>query len=107
MRLGLRQFRSSTLRLSAMPQLDVPDAERVRWISQIETPAADRRQGNGAMLLSLVCREADKHNVILALEPKPFDDEPMNRNALECWYTRRGFARIQDEPCVMTRRPRQ
>ena len=106
MKPGLRKFRSSSLVVSAFT-LDVPDPSKVRWISKIETEPADRRQGQASMLLSIVAHEADRHGVMLVLEPKPFNDEPLDRNDLECWYTRRGFQRIQAEPCVLMRSPRQ
>ena len=106
MKLGARQFKTTTLRIAPCA-LPVPEPERVRWVTQLVTDDSQRGQGNASMLMSIVCREADKHAITLLVEPKPYVGGGLDRNALECFYTRRGFQRIQDEPVLMARWPRQ
>lgn len=109
MKVGTRSFAQSSVRISHFRPEGLPPElyDEVRLISHVETQQEHRRKGHASRAMRKLIAEADHERVALLLEVKPFGDEPIDRNALECWYTRLGFARIQDEPCVMLRMPRQ
>ena len=53
-----------------------------------------QRNGNGTQMLQILCREADKLNVVLSLSPIPTpngEDHQINDRQLIDWYHRFGF----------------
>lgn len=109
MNLGQRSFGPVSLRLAHFrPEGLPPDLyAAVRYVSHVETDAAHRGKGHATRALRKIAAEADAEGISLIIAPEPFADSPMDRNALESWYTRSGWERFQDEPCLMVRVARQ
>lgn len=119
MNLGQRSFGPASVRVTHYrPDVDdeltevererLRDVQKVcRLLSHVEVSPTARGQGHATRMLKRLFTEADQAQLSLVLEPRPFSDGPMDRNLLESWYTRLGFTRFQDEPCLMVRLPRQ
>lgn len=94
--------------VSEMPQLGLPFAkDRLRQLTRVYTPPECRRRGDMRWLLCEVVLEADRERTVLVLEPDPFEESPLDADALELLYRKFGFQTIQREPVVlMARQPR-
>lgn len=108
MNLGHRTFGHSSVRLTHFRPDIGDEADKIVWdkcrmVSHVETDPRHRGKGHATHMMRKVCQQADAVGLSLVLEPKPYDDEPMDRNALESFYTRLGFMRIQDDPVLMVR----
>ncbi len=65
----------------------------------------EQKNGNGTKMLEILCREADKQNVILSLSPIPSpngEDHQISSRELIDWYHRFGFR----GESLLNRRPR-
>lgn len=60
------------------------------YISWIDVPLKNRRQGVGGRLLQRACDWADRHHRMLKLLVHGYDDGP-NNDELWQWYMRHGF----------------
>ncbi len=66
----------------------------------------EQKNGNGTKMLEILCRKADKQNVVLSLSPIPSpngEDHQINSRELIDWYHRFGF----HGETLLSRRPRQ
>jgi GNAT superfamily N-acetyltransferase len=81
--------------------LNAEDHKRVRMIQKLRTEPECRQRGDATWLLASVCAEADADGTVLMLEPRPFDDCPMDADQLREWYERCGFVVGQAEPAVL------
>lgn len=68
---------------------------RVYEINRLNVPEAHRGQGHGRELLRMVLDEADRCDVVLRCYS--MSSGPLNNEALDAWYIRRGFQRRQDD----------
>lgn len=72
-----------------------------------ELQCTEQRKGFATTLVHAVCREADKHGIVLMLAPQPFGDHiAMSKDQLVDWYAREfGFMEFQASPLLMARLP--
>jgi predicted GNAT family N-acyltransferase len=70
-------------------------------ITRINVPKAWRSQGEGTKLLKLICDDADRSGIALALEPVPERSQDYDR--LVVWYRSHGFKMCSSG--YMVRRP--
>lgn len=77
----------------------------LREVSFIHVPAEYRGQGHGRALLDMLTLEADEDGTTLFVNVDPYDDGPLDRDALKAWYERFGFTEFQAEPLLMARVP--
>lgn len=84
----------------------VPPDELTPWwtVTRINVPARYRGRGHGSALLDLLCAEADREQITLALEPQSAGG--LDGDALIDWYRRRGFRRTRLCVGYLLRRPR-
>lgn len=87
---GLRSHKSASLRI-VTPPLGIANAREVTAFR-----AERQRIGHGSALLRKVCKEADRSQCILLLNPE--------RAELEPWYSRFGFVVVQREPVPLMAR---
>ena len=76
---------------------------QVRELSGLVVDSAQRGHGYARKLMQQVMTEADQSGVALMVIVEPFDDAPMETEALSEWYERMGFVEIQHQPKVMVR----
>lgn len=80
--------------------------ERIREVSQVWTDPDHRMQGYATELMKEVCEQADVENVVLMLQPRPYDSAScINKEKLIEWYKRFGFVITQKSPVLMARAP--
>lgn len=108
MQIGLRSFKSASLRI-AEPQAfdDQPDyvAYRAGIREVVDLKAGNPREGHATRLLHNVCTEADVEAKVLLLTVQQYDDGPDNSQLIK-FYRKFGFVPVQDEPAVlMARQP--
>lgn len=101
---GLRQHRSASLRVAIPEGLPVRLHDRTRELLAVRSE--DQGNGDATGLLCMVCHEADKAGLALLVQVDPFD-EGLEKGELQRWYASHGFERIQREPLLMARGPRQ
>lgn len=107
MDIGLRKFKSASLRLAepSLPDYDWPSdyLDNIREIVDIKSE--NPRKGHATNLLINVCKEADVEGKVLMLQVQQFSDG-MGTDQLQKWYERRDFQVIQYEPVLlMARQP--
>jgi predicted GNAT family N-acyltransferase len=107
-----RTHEGASLMLSR-PKIDgLPADANLVEITRVYTKPERRKQGDARWLLCEVCVQADETQTFLMLSPKPFDDEPMDADALEGFYRRFGFKVMQREAddgtphVIMVRKPK-
>lgn len=106
MALGVRHYRTASLMLNEPAALPEHMREGVRELTSLETPVEDRRMGYATTLMHSVTAEADIAGIVLMIVVKPYGEHGItDMERLQKFYTRFGFARIQDEPVLMARRP--
>jgi GNAT superfamily N-acetyltransferase len=84
-------------------RLDVPGVERLRDLTKIYVEPEHRKKGYAKALLLQLCLEADKHGVLLMLQPKPYADGSWTADELAALYHRFSFCSIQGVPPIMVR----
>jgi hypothetical protein len=57
----------------------------------------ERGEGRGSRALRVICEIADRTGVTLIGVIRPFDDSPMDAEALRAFYFRHGFTTIKDD----------
>jgi predicted GNAT family N-acyltransferase len=107
-----RTHEGASLMLSR-PKIDgLPPEANLIEITRVYTKPERRKMGDARWLLCEVCVNADETQTFLMLSPKPFDDEPMDADALEGFYRRFGFKVMQREAddgtphVIMVRQPK-
>ena len=100
--IGSRTYGDSTLRLTMSKAVPKEIQPGIREITSLYTSESSRGKGKASELLRKVCKEADNVGIVLLIVPKPFDDG-LDQDALEQFYSRHGFTKIQDEPIMMAR----
>lgn len=80
--------------------------DRFRTIRHLTTKPERRRKGDATYLLAKVCVEADHALTTLILDAVPFDESPLDEQALMLFYRRFGFRLIDDTINTMIREPR-
>jgi GNAT superfamily N-acetyltransferase len=80
-----------------------PLPDRARWVRDVFTDPARRRQGDATALMRSLCAQADALGIALVLEPRP-DDETVEARALERWYRSLGFVTLQRDPVLLLAR---
>lgn len=107
-----RTHEGASLTLSRPTIEGLPTDANLIEITRVYTKPERRKKGDARWLLCEVCVEADGTDTVLMLNPKPFDDEPMDADALEGFYRRFGFKTVQratDDGAphvIMLRQPR-
>lgn len=99
MRLGKREYQDSSCWIRMMADLPMGARDSVRLVHDLQTAKGMQGKGQGTRLLRSVCIEADKDGMTLILMP---DSEK-----LEKWYNGFDFQRVQDEPVLMVRTPKE
>lgn len=100
---GPRYHKQASLRV-ALPE-GVPEEMRDDMREIVDVQSTDRRQGAATALMYTVCTEADREWKTLFLKVEPFDDGAVDADKLRKWYSRFGFAVVQEQPCLMARSP--
>lgn len=93
----------ASLRLAMNPELPA-HMDRVREVVNVWTDTEHRMQGYATELMKQVCEEADCENMILILQPKPFDKN-ISKEKLIAFYKRFNFVKTQENPVLMARAP--
>lgn len=104
MKPGSRSHGSASLKLSHNTTVPAHIRGGVLEVSEVFTPAEDRRKGCASLLMQKVCAEADAAGKVLLLMPKPYDEGGPDQAELVDWYSRHGFDVIQANPMLMARR---
>jgi predicted GNAT family acetyltransferase len=73
MRPGQRQLASASILVSMTDAVPMAMRAKVREVSHVFVPAADRRQRLATALMNLVCQEADANGITLILTVDPYD----------------------------------
>jgi GNAT superfamily N-acetyltransferase len=105
MKPGIRQHGPATLKLSFNKTIPAHLRGNILEVTHLLTPDQHRGQGYASLLMQKLCAEADEAGKVLLLMPKPYDDAPMDREALVSFYQRFGFEVIQEHPVLMARPP--
>lgn len=84
----------------------VQNGEKLRHLTDMQVPKEKRGRGAGSRLLKKVCAEADQRRNVLLVEVAPYGDSEGTKEQLYNWYHRFGFRKIQEEPLIMARAPR-
>lgn len=98
MRPGKRQLSSASITVSLTDAVPVAMRDRMREVSHVFVPAADRRQHLATALMNLVCQEADANGITLLLTVDPYDTGGPTAAELQSWYALFGFRELQDSP---------
>jgi ribosomal protein S18 acetylase RimI-like enzyme len=93
----------ASVRVSYSQAIPVHMRGQVRELSGLVVDSAQRGHGHAKALMQQVMTEADQAGVFLLVIVEPFDDAPMETDALSAWYERMGFVEIQHQPKVMVR----
>lgn len=103
---GERHYRTATLMIGHSKALPEHMREGVRELTSLETAVEDRRMGYATTLMHSVTAEADIAGIVLMIVVQPYGEHGItDMGRLQKFYERFGFARIQDEPVLMARRP--
>ena len=75
-------------------------------VTRVVVPRAHRRKGIGKLLMKQLCREADKEQVPLLIQPLPYSERkginaPMKTKDLAAWYYRSGFTKANEDGYMM------
>lgn len=105
---GPRTHAGARLEIKSMPLPEgFDEPKHVVQLVGLYTEPDKRRRGDATWLMCEVCVEANESKTVIVLEPEPGEDGPLDAAALESFYRRFGFEKIQSEPIVlMARRPR-
>lgn len=98
MRPGQRQLQSASILVSMTDAVPVAMRAKVREVSHVFVPAADRRKRLATALMNLVCQEADANGMTLILTVDPYDTGGPTAHELQSWYAQFGFRDLQDSP---------
>jgi predicted GNAT family acetyltransferase len=98
MRPGQRQLASASILVSMTDAVPMAMRAKVREVSHVFVPAADRRQRLATALMNLVCQEADANGITLILTVDPYDTGGPTAAELQSWYALFGFRELQDSP---------
>jgi GNAT superfamily N-acetyltransferase len=79
-------------------------AKGLRTLSHLYVNEAHRFKGEGSALLKHVADIADKEQFAIVLEPAHYETPTEN---LITFYTKNGYEKLQDEPYLMVRFPKQ
>lgn len=79
-------------------------AKNLRKLSHLFVSQENRLKGYGSALLNHVAEIADKERFAIVLEPAHFETPTEN---LITFYTKNGYEKLQDEPYLMVRFPKQ
>lgn len=106
MKTGTRSVGAAKLRIRQCPALPPRLRKTTREVVSVETPRAEQGKGLATALMRKVCREADNAGLVLVLNPHPWgDNQNMNAQQLEDWYTRGfGFRVVQTTPMTLMAR---
>jgi predicted GNAT family acetyltransferase len=105
MKPGTREHGPATLKLGFNTSVPAHLRGGLLEVTHVHTPEGERRKGYASLLMQKVCAEADAAGKVLMLMPKPYDDGPLDVQALLDWYGGFGFEPIQTKPVIMARRP--
>jgi GNAT superfamily N-acetyltransferase len=105
MKPGTRTQGPASLRLSYCQGVPANLRGGLLEVSHVYTTPEDRGAGAASLLLQKVCAEADRAGKVLLAAPKPYDDGPLDRQALIEWYSSFGFDLIQTRPAPLMARP--
>lgn len=94
MKPGERERLGATLRVGVSTVIPLSMRSKVREITHLHVPEADRGQQLGSKLMRQVCREADEAGITLILTCP---------NSLRTWYGRLGFIVLQDDIGLLVR----
>jgi GNAT superfamily N-acetyltransferase len=106
MEAGLLAIGHASLKLSKLAMME-SHALHLLQVNDIKTEPEHQNKGEASRLMNELCRRADMSTCLLVLRPEPFDEEPLNAEALEKWYGKFGFHRIQDKPVLLCRDPKR
>lgn len=106
MKTGVRHFENASCKVLYCAAIPNQLRSKTREVVSVDVPENLRRQGMATRMLQNVCDEADAHNIILLIFPKPFGEgEKMDASQLADWYAERfGFQVIQVQPTIMMAR---
>lgn len=103
---GRRGFHSATVLVTVPSSVPPHMRPRMRELTSLTVPHADRRQGLATSLMERVVREADCDGIVLLITVKPYDEEGISDvDALQAFYAKFGFTTIQPNPVLMARQP--
>lgn len=107
MKTGIRHHENASCKISICTAIPNQMRTKTRELVSLDVPENLRRTGMATELLFNVCDEADAHNMILILFPKPFGEgAKLSGDELASWYARKfGFQIIQANPVMMARMP--
>jgi tRNA(Met) C34 N-acetyltransferase TmcA len=83
-------------------------AKGIWRVSRINVPKPFQHNGIGTRMMKEMCKDADNENVIIILEPSPYDRTPNSYNDLVSFYKKFDFVfseRIEDYEGTMIRYP--
>lgn len=103
---GKRTNGPASLKVSYSLMVPPPMRGQVREVSAILCDQASRNKGHAKALMADVMADADRNRITLLVVVEPFEDKPLDADALRAWYERLGFVEIQSAPCVMARAPK-
>lgn len=86
------------------PSTPASMAHNLRILSHLYVAEDYRLKGEGSALLAKVAELADKDQLTIVLEPNHFETPTEN---LITFYTKNGYEKLQDEPYLMVRFPKQ
>lgn len=102
MNAGRRKYKSASCRIAIPEALPDEMKDTVREVVSVSSEA--KRTGQATALMHQITAEADFAWITLLIHVEPFGDG-MTDEQLERFYSKFGFARIQDEPLLMARSP--
>lgn len=99
---GLREHKHASLRIAVAECL--PEDMRGQTREIVSLSSTDQKKGHATTLMWAVCHEADHERITLILQPKPFENGPLDDARLQRFYEKFGFVIIQKEPAVLMAR---
>lgn len=105
MKPGIYEEGPARLRLSYCSQIAQHLRGNLLELSSLVTDPEWRGKGYATALMWKTVRACDLNKMALLLNVQPFDDEPLDTEALSAWYRRFGFRDLPGSPGVMFRMP--
>lgn len=105
MAIGLREHKQASLRVAVAECLPEDMRDQTREI--VSLSSTNQHKGYATTLMWTVCHEADQECITLILQPKPFENGPLDDQKLQRFYEKFGFVIIQKEPVVLMARSPQ
>lgn len=103
---GFRRSGASRCQIRAAEILPMHMRSGARMVTDVFTEPGQTGKGYASTLMHRICQEADLANMLLVLEPKPYEHASLSQEDLEVWYAVRfGFQMIQLDPMIMARMP--